>query len=83
MSAEPVESEPLAVRGPSPARRAGVVVAWVAATLLGLAVAATTRMGPILFAISANHGVHLGDLLTFAAAYAVALVITLVLLLGR
>jgi hypothetical protein len=83
MSAEPVEPEPLVVHSRTTARRAGVVVAWIAATLLGLAVAATTRMGPILVTITADHGVHLGDLLAFAVAYAAALVITLSLLLGR
>jgi hypothetical protein len=69
--------------GRTGARRAGVVIAWIAATLLGLTVSATTRMGPIVFTVSAHHGVHFGDLLAFAVAYAAALVITLGLLLGR
>jgi hypothetical protein len=68
------------VSGRTPARRAAAVLTWIAATLLGLAVAATTRVGPILLVISANHGVHLGDLVAFAVVYAAALVITLGLL---
>lgn len=54
-----------------------IILVWGAATLLGLGVAATTRIGPILFSVSANHGVHLGDLVAFAAAYGAALVTTL------
>jgi len=49
---------------------------WVGATLFGLAVAATTRIGPIVMSLSYNHGVHLGDVLAFAGAYAVATVVT-------
>ncbi|OZM81729.1 hypothetical protein [Pseudonocardia sp. MH-G8] len=58
-------------------RRTFLVAAWVGATLLGLALAATTRIGPVLFVLSRNHGVHLGDLVAFAVVYAVVLVITL------
>jgi hypothetical protein len=57
-------------------RRAAVIAVWVAATLLGLGVAATTRIGPVVLRISAGHGVHLGDLLAFAVVYAAALVLT-------
>jgi hypothetical protein len=57
--------------------RGVVVLVWVLATALGLAVAATTRIGPVVLALSRNHGVHLGDLVAFAVVYAVALVITL------
>ena len=63
--------------------RAAVIMVWVAATLVGLVVGATTRLGPVLFTVSAAHGVHLGDLLTLALAYAAALLITLVLLPSR
>lgn len=56
---------------------------WVGATLFGLAVAATTTIGPILLSLSYNHGVHLGDLVAFAGAYAVAAVITAPLLGGH
>ncbi len=55
---------------------AAVVLLWGAATLLGLGVAATTRIGPVLFTVTDSHGVHLGDLVAFAAAYCAALVIT-------
>ncbi|MFB9387098.1 hypothetical protein ACFFTK_28480 [Pseudonocardia petroleophila] len=53
-----------------------VAAVWVAATLFGLLVAATTRIGPIVASLSYNHGVHLGDLLAFAAAYLVAAAVT-------
>jgi len=78
MPVDPDERERLAAHGRT-ARRT-VVVAWIAATLLGLTFAATTRIGPIVYTVSAHHGVHLGDLVAFATAYAVALVITLRLL---
>ncbi len=53
-----------------------MIPVWVTATLLGLAVAATTRIGPILLTVSHSHGVHLGDVLAFAAAYGAAILIT-------
>ena len=62
--------------------RAAVILVWVAATLAGLAVAATSRIGSILFAVSADHGVHVGDLLAFAVFYVAAIVLTVVLLQG-
>ena len=58
-------------------RRTFLVAVWVGATLLGLALAATTRIGPVVLALSRSHGVHLGDLVAFAVVYAVALAITL------
>jgi hypothetical protein len=61
-------------------RSAAVTLVWVAATLVGLVVAATTKIGPVLLTISARHGIHLGDLLAFAVSYATALVITAVVL---
>lgn len=56
---------------------------WVLATLFGLGVAATTTIGPTVLSLSYNHGVHLGDLVAFAGAYAVAAVITASLLDGH
>jgi hypothetical protein len=53
-----------------------VVLVWGAATLFGLAVAATTRIGPVLFSVSGSHGVHLGDVVAFAVAYGAAIVLT-------
>ena len=57
-------------------RAALVVLAWVGATLFGLAVAAETRIGPTVLDLSGTHGIHLGDLLAFGGAYAVAALIT-------
>jgi hypothetical protein len=56
---------------------------WVLATLFGLGVAATTTIGPTVLRLSYNHGVHLGDLVAFAGAYAVAAMITASLLDGH
>lgn len=53
-----------------------LLVVWGLATAIGLQVAATTRIGPVLVKLSYRHGVHLGDLLAFAACYGVALLIT-------
>jgi hypothetical protein len=63
--------------------RAAVVLVWVAATLFGLGVAATTKIGPIVLTVSARHGVHLGDLLAFAVSYSAALMITVRMLRPR
>jgi len=64
-------------RGRTREVRATVILVWVAATLVGLTVAATTRIGPIVFTLSARHGAHVGDVLAFVVAYGVALAITL------
>ncbi len=58
------------------ARATVAVLAWIGATLFGLAVAAETRIGPILVSLSYNHGIHAGDILAFAAAYATAALVT-------
>lgn len=68
---------------PTRGRLALAAVAWVGATLFGLAVAATTTIGPIVVDLSQNHGVHLGDLVAFSGAYLVALVVTLAVLPAR
>jgi hypothetical protein len=63
---------------PAAGTRAGLTLSvWVAATSVGLGVAATTKVGPVVIAVSTHHGVHLGDLLAFSVAYTAALVITL------
>ncbi len=53
-----------------------VVLTWIGATLFGLIVAVETRIGPTVLDLSHQHGVHLGDVLAFAAAYAVAALVT-------
>jgi hypothetical protein len=58
------------------ARLAIILAAWVGATLFGLLVAAETRIGPPVLSLSYNHGIHLGDLVAFGAAYLVAAVVT-------
>jgi hypothetical protein len=77
MVREGVEPERPAASGRRLARRTMLIGVWVAATLFGLGVAATTRIGPIVLTVSTSHGVHLGDLLAFAVAYSAALAITL------
>jgi hypothetical protein len=65
------------------ARLALAVLAWAGATLFGLLVAAGTRIGPIVVNLSYNHGIHLGDLVAFGGAYALAGLVTLSLVTPR
>jgi hypothetical protein len=58
----------------SPAGRRLIV--WILATSLALAVAATTKIGPIVLTLTPNHGVHLGDVIAFVLSYVAAAVIT-------
>lgn len=57
-----------------------VAVVWAVATAVGLAFAAVTTIGPVAFDLTQNHGVHLGDLITFAAAYGTAMLATVIIL---
>jgi hypothetical protein len=50
------------------------LVLFAAATLVVLWVAATTAEGPILFELSATHGVHLHEVLVGVVAYSGAAV---------
>ena len=54
---------------------------WAIATMFGLFVAAETRIGPVVVALSYRHGIHLGDLVAFMVAYAWAARVSLGLLL--
>ena len=93
MNVTPVDGEPSGRSGRLPyvstidMPRVGRVLLlgaiWVVATLFGLGVAATTTIGPTVLSLSYNHGVHLGDLVAFAGAYAVAAVLTAPLLGGH
>jgi hypothetical protein len=67
-----------AARRPVGAR--SLVVVWVLATAVGLLVAVTTKIGPILLRVTPSHGVHLGDVAAFVLSYVVALIVTLPLL---
>lgn len=62
-----------------PARRVGLLVTWALATVGGLIVASTTKIGPVVLAITENHGVHSGDLVGFALCYGAALLASLVI----
>ena len=53
-------------------RLALVVAVWAAATMFGLAFARWTAVGPVVLILGRGHGVHVGDLVAFAAAYAAA-----------
>jgi hypothetical protein len=57
-----------------------IAVVWVGATLFGLAVAATTTVGPVVLELTSRHGVHFGDIVAFVGSYIVALLVTLVVL---
>ncbi|WP_345602724.1 hypothetical protein [Pseudonocardia adelaidensis] len=56
--------------------RSVLTLLWASATLLGFAVAATTRIGAIVLTIYGSHGVHLGDLAGFGVAYGAAALLT-------
>ena len=81
MEGERVEPDPHAVRRRARARRMPLITVWGLATLLGLGVAATTWIGPVVLVITSRHGVHLGDLVAFGLAYLAAAVITIGILL--
>ena len=57
-------------------RLALVVAVWVTATAFGLAIARWTAVGPVVLILGRGHGVHVGDLVALAAAYAEAAVLT-------
>lgn len=57
--------------------RTGLLLAWALATLGGVLVAVTTRIGPVVLAITTNHGVHAGDLVGFGVCYGTVLLGTL------
>lgn len=61
---------------PSLRRAVLIVVTWAAATLFGLAFAELTKVGPVLVALTAGHGIHVGDLVAFGAAYSAAALLT-------
>jgi hypothetical protein len=58
---------------PQVPRRLVLGLAWTLATLVGLLVAAETKIGPVLLTLSPTHGVHLGDVLAFAGCYGIVL----------
>lgn len=53
-----------------------VFLVWVSAVAVVLAIAADTKIGPILFTLSGRHGVHFGDALVLVAALLVAVCLT-------
>ena len=53
-----------------------VVALWGAATAFGLAFATWTAVGPVVLVLTRRHGIHVGDLVAFAAAYSVAAVLS-------
>ena len=56
-----------------------ILVSWGIATAGALAWAWRTTVGPVVFAVSDTHGIHFGDLVGFAIAYAWAIVTTMAL----
>ena len=58
-------------------RRSALVAAlWATATVFALAIAHWTAVGPVVLTLSRGHGVHVGDLVALAAAYAEAALLT-------
>lgn len=57
-------------------RFVAVAAAWGFAAAIVLAVAATTRIGPVVYVIGAGHGIHEGDVLVTVALFGLALIVT-------
>jgi hypothetical protein len=55
-------------------RRTALLVGYALATLVALALAAGTRIGPVLWTIPPSLRIQLGDVLGFVACYAAVLV---------
>jgi hypothetical protein len=56
---------------------------WSAALAAVLVVGSQTRLGPTVFSVTTNHGVHLGDVLFGAVALVVALGVTVLVVQTR
>lgn len=67
---------------PTSRRTALILVLWGAATVFGLAFAEFTAVGPVLLTLTPRHGVHVGDLIAFGAAYVAAGALTRRLVAG-
>jgi hypothetical protein len=63
-------------------RAVSILIVWGTATTFGLAFAELTRVGPVLLTLSRGHGIHVGDLVAFAAAYSAAAFVTRYVLRG-
>ena len=61
-------------------RAVSILIVWGTATMFGLAFAELTRVGPVLLTLGRGHGIHVGDLVAFAAAYGAAAFVTRYLL---
>lgn len=69
------------VRRPRPSAFAHTVVvlgAWALAVFVTLAVAADTKIGPVVLRITTNHGLHEGDVVTLAVMSLLAAIVTVV-----
>ena len=49
---------------------------WAIATIVGLWIAAETKVGPVLVKVTGKHGLHLGDLAGFLVCWQWAAVVT-------
>jgi hypothetical protein len=59
------------------AKVVALLVIWGLATAAGLWFAWQTHVGPVIYAFSVRHGIHLGDVVAFVVAYAWAVVLTI------
>lgn len=53
-----------------------VVVAWAIAAVITLAVMAETKIGPVVYKVTTNHGFHAGDIYTILAMGGFATIVT-------
>jgi hypothetical protein len=64
-------------------RVVATVIVWSGAMVGSLLIAAKTTVGPVVLDLSANHGVHLGDVLAVTGSAIGAAIVTYALWMPR
>ena len=57
-----------------------IVVVWSAAAAVTVYVGGATKLGPVVFGVTKNHGIHLGDVVAGVLTAGFAAVVTALLL---
>ena len=63
-------------------RAVSILVVWGTGDHLRAGLRRAHQVGPVLLTLSRGHGIHVGDLVAFAAAYSAAAFLTRYLLRG-